>query len=48
MEPQTEIQEINPPLPKQEWSKPELILISVNDDTLGVNHHGPDTYASST
>jgi len=32
---------------KQEWIKPELQLLDLNQGTLGVNHHGPDTYASS-
>ena len=48
MKPDTTEQQIDKPQPKQEWSKPELTLISVKDDTLGVLHAGSDLYASQS
>jgi len=43
LSPTTQIDDLQP---KQEWSKPELTMLSVNQNTLGVNSIGSDVYAS--
>lgn len=39
-------QPIENPQQKQDWSKPELTLIGINNQTLGVNHSGGDFFGS--
>ena len=32
---------------KEYWSKPEITIMDISDDTEGVNHAGADFYGSS-
>jgi hypothetical protein len=41
-------QQVDNPQPKQEWNKPELTVLSINEETLGLLGHGADSGSSHT